>query len=133
MTSITILYRIFESESQSVSSIHFRNKEPVGETSTANSQEADSGSPTRTNQQQNSKDMQGVDEADASTTVAPRVKLDADGNIIVDEERCQPTVTFLCFLKLKNTTVDLRTLSAVPNCKSFGLSVAVSEILKFNK
>ena len=101
MTSRTIFYRIFETESQSVSSILFRNKEPAGETSTANSQEADSSSPMRTNQQQNSKEMQGVDEADASNTVAPRVKLDADGNIIVDEERCQPTVTFLCFVKLK--------------------------------
>ena len=103
MTSITTFYRIFESESQSVSLFHFRNKEPAGETSTANNQEADSGSPTRTNQQQNSKEMQEVDEADASTTVAPRVKLDADGNIIVDEERCQPTVKLLsnCFLKLK--------------------------------
>ena len=84
-----------------ISSVHFRNKEPAGETSTANNQEADSGSPTRTNQQQNSKEMQGVDEADASTTVAPRVKLDADGNIIVDEERCQPAVKLLCFLKVK--------------------------------
>ena len=84
-----------------VSSVHFRNKEPVGETSAAINQEADSGSPTRTNQQQNSKETQGDDEADANTTVAPRVKLDADGNIIVDEERCQPTVKLLCFLKLK--------------------------------
>lgn len=84
-----------------VSSVHFRNKEPAGETSAAINQEADSGSPTRTHQQQNSKETQGDDEADASTTVAPRVKLDADGNIIVDEERCQPTVKLLCFLKLK--------------------------------
>lgn len=63
-----------------------KNKEPAGETSAAINQEANSGSPTRTHQQQNSKETQGDDEADASTTVAPRVKLDADGNIIVDEE-----------------------------------------------
>ena len=115
-----------------VSSVHFRNKEPAGETSAAINQEADSGSPTRTNQQQNSKETQGDDEADASTTVAPRVKLDADGNIIVDEERCQPTVKLLCFLKLKRKPIDLITLSVVPN-KNFSLSVAVSEILMFNK
>ena len=59
--------------------------------------------------------MQGVDEADATTTVAPRVKLDADGNIIVDEERCQPTVKFFLFSEIEKKTVDSSTLSAVPN------------------
>lgn len=106
-----------------VSSVHFRNKEPAGETSAAINQEADSGSPTRTNQQQNSKKTQGDDEADASTTVAPRVKLDADGNIIVDEERCQPTCKIALFSEIEKKTVDLSILSAVPNYKNFGLSL----------
>lgn len=78
--------------------------------------------------------MQGVDEADATTTVAPRVKLDADGNIIVDEERCQPTVKFLCFLKLKKKLlIQVLFLQFPIYYKNFGLSVAVSEILTFNK
>ena len=36
------------------------------------------------------------------------------------------------FSEIEKKTVDLSTLSAVPN-KNFGLSVAVSEILMFNK
>ena len=46
-----------------------------------------SGSPARTDAAQNSKEA-SVDEDDTDgASVAPRVKLDADGNIILDEER----------------------------------------------
>ena len=89
----------------SVSLTHHRQNESTEETDAVNN--PSSVSPARTDPPQNNSET-NIDEGDTdSTAVAPRVMLDADGNIIVDEERynlfclkaqyCSFCFTFLCY------------------------------------